>query len=188
MKSTWHIRSTRHRFLSYRACALVLHMLNQQNRTTWFWTFANGSCMSNIWDRPGDPSINMDKRASSAGFTGSSLGQEVSNPAAVAGGHTGLPGCPAGHCRWLKKCSWPLHHQNTIGGFFWSGKLAALRPNNIREVFVGCRPLTTLLDFKEDLGEGSKLHSSWILEACLWVIIQVQQSLMVASSDFSHFP
>ena len=80
--------------------------------------------------------------------------KEAGSVAAAAGGHPGLPSGPTGDDRRPEKCHWSLHHKDMLGGYFGSGKLAAPRPNNIGEVFVGCCPLPAFLEFTGDLEKG----------------------------------
>ena len=112
------MRSTRHRFLLWHACALVLHVLNKQNRTTWFWTLANGSSKMDVGDWPGNCPTHPSKGANSLRPSGPHLCKEAGHVASAAGGHPGLPSCTTGGGRWPEKCRWSLCHKDTLGGYF----------------------------------------------------------------------
>ena len=159
MKSTLHMRSTRHQFLSWCACVFVcfLHVLNKQNRTTWFWTIANGSGKANLGNRSRNCTANSPQRTDTSGFAGPHLGRKAGYPTAVAGSH---PGSPLYRQWWMAV------------GMLW----ASPSPEFIRWVFgqVNWPPLgqiisgkcllvvTPFLPLQSSLGignNGSKLHS-----------------------------
>ena len=112
------------------------------------------------------------------------LCKEVGSVTAVAGSHPGSPSHPTGSDRWPEKHCGSLRHKDKLGGYF--GQVNWL-PQGQSVCWLSppsCPPGVHWGFWKKVLNcIVCELQVVW-----LWVIIQDQQSLMVASSDFSHFP
>ena len=78
----------------------VLHVLNKQNRTTWFWTIANGGGKANLGNRSRNCIANLPQKRDTLEFAGPSLDRKVGYPTAVAGSHPGLPCHSTGSGGW----------------------------------------------------------------------------------------
>ena len=178
------MRSTRHRFLPWCACAMVFHVLIKQNRTTWFWTLANGGSKTDVGDWSRNCTAHLPKGTDSPRSTGPHLCKEAGHPTAVAGGHPGLPSCPTGGGGWPDKCHWPLHHKDSLGGYF--GQVNWLPRGQI--ILGKCLLVVTpFLPSWSSLGiwiQGSNLHISRISAG---MVVGDNSSSTIAYGGFFRF-
>ena len=119
MKSTLHIRSTMHQFLSWHACAAVSHMLNQQKQNHMVLDCCpNGTSEANLSNWQRNHSFNSANRENSEGFAGPQfISKEKGYFAAEADSCPGSPGGPTGHHRWMVQHHQPGCYQDSLGGY-----------------------------------------------------------------------